>query len=126
MGWFSTGIVLLASVGIILVGLMYLARPRAAASGFGLPMPEAGNNIDWWLRLKGVRDIVSGLVMLALLAWGPARLLGIAFLVQSLTPLGDMSTVLGAKGSAKLAFGMHGLTAALMIVAAVFLIRGAA
>jgi hypothetical protein len=126
MVWFSMGVVLLVSVGIILIGLVYLFNPRAAASGFGLPLPEAGPNIAWWLRLKGVRDVVSGLVVLALLTWSSTRIVGIALLVQALTPLGDMSTVLGAKGSVKHAFGMHGLTAALMILAAIFLITGRA
>lgn len=126
MYWFSMGVVLLVSVGIILIGFIYLSNPRAAANGFGLPLPEAGANTDWWLRLKGVRDIVSGLVILALLIWGSTHIVGIALLVASLTPLGDMSTVLAAKGSARHALGIHGLTAALMIVAAGSLIVGVA
>lgn len=126
MYWFSIGVVLLASVGIIVVGLMYLWNPRAAANGFGLPLPEAGANTDWWLRLKGVRDVVSGLVVLALFTWSNSHVVGITLLVEALTPLGDMSTVLAGKGSAKHAFGIHGVTAALMIIAAVPLIMGVA
>jgi hypothetical protein len=126
MFWFSMGVVLLVSVGIILVGLIYLSNPRAAVNGFGLPLPAVGASTDWWLRLKGVRDVVSGLVVLALLKWSSLHIVGIALLVQALTPLGDMSTVLAGKGSVKHAFGIHGLTAALMIIAAVFLIGGAA
>jgi hypothetical protein len=125
MVWFSMSVVVLVSVGIIAIGLMYLVNPRAAANGFGLPLPEAGANTDWWLRLKGVRDVVSGLVVLTIFTWGSPHLLGIVLLVQSLTPLGDMSTVLASKGSSKHAFGIHGLTAVLMIIAAVPLIMGA-
>ena len=85
-------------------------------------MPEAGANIAWWLRLKGVRDVVSGLVVLALVAWGTPLLLGIVLLIAAMTPVGDMTLVLAAKGSTKTAFSVHGLTAAVMILAAIPLI----
>lgn len=120
---FSMSVVVLVSVVIMSIGLVYLLNPRAAVTGFGLPLPEAGANVDWWLRLKGVRDVVSGLLMLALLTWSSPRIVGIGLLVQAMTPLGDMATILHAKGSRKHAFGMHGLTATLMIVAAIALIQ---
>lgn len=122
MYWFSIGVALLAAAGIIVTGVMYLSNPRAATQSFGLPLPEEGGNIAWWLRLKGVRDIVSGLVVLALTVWGGPRLLGIVLLIEAMIPVGDMSLVLAAKGSAKRAFGIHGLTAVLMIVAAIALV----
>ena len=126
MHWFSIGVAVLVAVGIIAVGLVYLSSPRAATQSFGLPLPEQGANIAWWLRLKGVRDIVSGLVVLAVILWGGPRMLGITLLVEALIPTGDMSLVLVAKGSTKTAFGIHGLTAALMILTAVPLIVGLA
>ena len=61
MHWVSIGVALLVAVGVIAIGTMYLSNPRAATRSFGLPLPEVGANIAWWLRLKGVRDIVSGL-----------------------------------------------------------------
>lgn len=122
----SFGVALLASFGIIVVGATYLLHPRAATRSFGLPLPEDGPNITWWLRLKGVRDVVAGLVVLAMLAWGDPRLVGIVLLVQSLIALGDMSVILAARGSTRTAFGMHGATAGLMIVGAVPLIAGIA
>lgn len=126
MHWFSVGVALLAAVGIIAVGVMYLLDPRAAAQGFGLPLPEAGANVAWWLRLKGVRDLVSGLVVLALVARGDPRTLGIVLMLEALVPAGDMSLVLAARGSARHAFGIHGLTAALMVLAAIPLVMGVA
>lgn len=126
MHWFSTGIALLAAIGIIAVGILYLSNPRAATRSFGLPLPEEGANITWWLRLKGGRDVVSGLVVLALMAWGTSRTVGIVLLIEAMIPASDMSLILAAKGSTKRAFGMHGLTAALMILAAGPLIMGAA
>jgi hypothetical protein len=122
MSWFSYGIALLTAVGIIVIGLMYLLRPREAARSFGLPMPEAGANIAWWLRLKGVRDIVAGSVVLATMAWGEPRILGIVLVVEAFIALGDGSLILAAKGRAEAAWGMHYPTGALMILAAAPLI----
>ena len=83
MHWFSVGVALLAAVGIIVTGVMYLSNPRAATRSFGLPLPEEGANVAWWLRLKGVRDVVSGLVVLALMVWGGPRLLGIRAMAKT-------------------------------------------
>ncbi len=126
MHWLALGVALLAAFGIIVIGVMYLSNPRAATQSFGLPLPEDGANVAWWLRLKGSRDIVSGLVVLAIMLWGGSRMVGIVLLVEALIPVGDMSLVLAAKGSAKRAFGIHGLTAAVMIMASIPLISGLA
>ena len=117
------GIVLavLLALAIIVIGALYLVSPRAAASGFGLPLPEDGPNIAWWLRLKGVRDLVSGLLVLALMAWSGLRPVGLILFVYSLIPIGDLLMILAAKGSTKRAFGVHGVTASLMILAAFLL-----
>ena len=116
----------MCSSDLIGIGVMYLLRPRVMTHNFGLPLPEEGPNTVWWLRLKGTRDIVSGLVVLALLAWGNPFLLGAILLIEALIPAGDMTLVLLAKGSTKAAFGAHGLTAALMAAAAIPLLLGVA
>ena len=126
MHWFSTGVALSAAIGIIAIGVMYLSRPRQTTPSFGLPLPEAGPNIAWWLRLKGVRDIAAGLVVLALLVWGSPRTLGIVLSIEAIIPAGDMSLILAARGSTGRAFGIHGVTAVLMILAAIPLIMGVA
>ncbi len=124
MHWLELGVALLAAVGIIAIGIMYLSIPRAATRSFGLPLPEDGANIVWWLRLKGSRDVVSGLVVLAMVVWGGPRMVGIVLLVEALIPVGDMLLVLAAKGSTARALGIHGLTAVVMIVAAIPLALG--
>ena len=121
----ALGIALLVALGIIAIGAQYVARPRTAASSFGLPLPEEGANVPWWLRLKGVRDIASGLAVLAFMAWGEPRDVGIILLALAIIPMGDMLVILAAKGSTKHAFGVHGLTAALMVLAAMPLMIGA-
>ena len=126
MHWLALGTALLLALGIIAIGILYLARPSTATLSFGLPLPEAGSNIAWWLRLKGVRDIVSGLAVLAFMVWGAPGAVGLILLVEAVIPVGDMLLILAAKGSTKSAFGMHGLTAVIMVVAAVPLIMGVA
>jgi hypothetical protein len=120
----ALGLAGLVALAIIAIGTLYLANPRAATRSFGLPLPEAGVNVAWWLRLKGVRDIVAGLGVLAFMAWGGLRGVGLILLVDALIPVGDMLNVLAAKGSTRLALGMHGLTAVVMILAAIPLTLG--
>jgi hypothetical protein len=125
MHWFALGLALLVALAIIAIGTQYIASPLTATRSFGLPVPENGINIPWWLRLKGVRDIVSGLAVLAFMVWGVPRGVGIILLVEAIIPVGDMLVILAAKGSTKSAFGMHGLTAVAMVLAAIPLIIGA-
>ena len=126
MHWFALGMALPLALAIIAIGILYLASPLTATRSFGLPLPEYGDNLGWWLRLKGVRDIVSGLAVLAFLMWGAPSAVGIILLVEAIIPVGDMLLILAAKGSTKSALGMHGLTAVIMVLAAVPLIIGEA
>src|SRR5690349_12226062 len=114
MHWFALGTALLLAFAIIAIGILYLASPLTATRSFGLPLPENGANLAWWLRLKGVRDVASGLAVLAFMMWGAP------------SAVGDMLLILAAKGSTKSALGMHGLTAVIMVLAAVPLIMGVA
>jgi hypothetical protein len=124
MHWFTLGLALLLAVAIIAIGTQYVVSPRAATRSFGLPLPEDGANIPWWLRLKGVRDIASGLTVLSLMAWGDLRGAGIVLLVAAIIPVGDMLMILAAKGSARSAFGMHAVTAVVMVLTAIPLMMG--
>ena len=119
MNWFSTAIAILGAAAIIFIGVMYLTTPTSMSRSFGLPLPGDNPNVPWWLRLKGTRDVVSGLVLLAVLAWGEPRILGYVMLIQAITPLGDMTTVLSAKGSVRTALLVHGLTAGSLIAGAI-------
>jgi hypothetical protein len=120
----ALGVAALVAFGIIVIGTLYVSGPRAATRSFGLPLPEDGPNITSWLRLKGVRDIVSGLAVLAMMLWGGPRLVGIILLVEALIPIGDMLVVLAGKGSARSALGIHGVTALVMILAGITLTTG--
>ncbi|WP_323184694.1 DUF4267 domain-containing protein [Streptomyces virginiae] len=60
------------------------------------------------LAVKGVRDIATGLVLLALLLTGQRRALGWAMAAITFVPAGDMVIVLTEGGPASHAYGVHG------------------
>ena len=116
----------LIAVGILFIGLRFLWAPAAAAAAFGMPSPPSlSAGFNGWLAVKGTRDIVSGLFVFLLMAHGSPRLLGEFMLVASLIAFGDMTTVLRAGGSRAAAFGIHGLTGVVIVVAGASLIAGA-
>ncbi|WP_340685717.1 DUF4267 domain-containing protein [Amycolatopsis coloradensis] len=109
---------------VLYFGSGYVFFPASQTGGFGLPvMPSEGDPI---LAVKGVRDIGTALVVLALLLFRNARALGRAMLALAFIPFGDMLIVLTHNGSMGAALGIHGATCALMLgISALFLIRPA-
>lgn len=113
----------LLGVAIIAIGSFYVLSPERMTGSFGLPPPAPDPGTRAWLRLKGIRDIASGLVVLILILSTDTRSVGIALLVLAITPLGDMSNVLWSGGSKSTAFSVHGSTCAVMVVVGLFLIH---
>lgn len=113
----------LIAVGIIVIGCFYLAAPERVSGSFGLKPPAPDADTRAWLRLKGIRDVASGLVVLAMMLTMDWRLVGIVLLVEAVIPFGDMSIILGSGGSKSTAFSVHGVTCAVMLVVGLLLIR---
>jgi hypothetical protein len=113
----------LVAVGIIVIGCFYLVSPERISGTFGLKPPASDVDTRAWLRLKGIRDLVAGLVVLTMMLIADRHSLGIAILVLAIIPLGDMSIILGAGGSKARAFSIHGLTCAVMLVVGPLLIH---
>jgi len=113
----------LLALAIIAIGCFYVISPERMTGSFGLKPPSPDADTRAWLRLKGIRDIVSGLVVLTFMVTTDARTVGIALLVLAITPLGDMSNVLGSGGSKSTAFSVHGVTCAVMLVVGLLLIH---
>jgi hypothetical protein len=113
----------LLALGIIVIGCFYLVSPERISGTFGLKPPASDADTRAWLRLKGTRDIVAGLVVLAMMLTGGSRLVGVALLVEAVIPLGDMSIVLGSDGRKATAFSVHGVTCAVMVVVGLLLIH---
>ncbi len=113
----------LLAVAIVVIGSFYVFAPERMTGSFGLKPPAPDADTRAWLRLKGIRDIASGLVVLILMLTTDTRTVGIALLVLAVAPLGDMSNVLASGGSKSTAFSVHGVTCAVMLVVGLFLIR---
>jgi hypothetical protein len=113
----------LIAVGIIVIGCFYLVSPERISGTFGLKPPASDADTRAWLRLKGIRDAVAGLVVLTMMLTAGRQSVGIALLVLAIIPLGDMSIILGSGGSKSRAFSIHGVTCAVMLVVGPWLIH---
>lgn len=109
------------AVGIIVIGCFYLFSPERIYGTFGLKPPASDADTRAWLRPKGIRDIASGLIVLAMMLIADNRLVGMTILVLAIIPFGDMSIVLRSGGSKSRAYFMHGVTCAVMIIAGLLL-----
>jgi hypothetical protein len=125
MQWILTATGLLLALAIIMIGVSYIASPMTTVRSFGLPLPVDSPSIPSWLRLKGVRDVVTGLLVLAFMVWGNQWMVGLVLLVQTLIPIGDMMVILTGRGSAKHALGIHAVTAMVMLIVAIPMLMGA-
>ena len=113
----------LVAVGIIVIGCFYLVSPQRVSGTFGLKPPASDADTRAWLRLKGNRDVVAGLVVLTGMLAADRRLVGMALLVEAIIPFGDMSIILGSGGSKSRALSIHGVTCAVMLVVGLLLIH---
>jgi hypothetical protein len=111
------------AVGIIVIGCFYLISPERMTGSFGLKPPASDADTRAWLRSKGIRDVVAGLVVLTMMLTADTRSVGIALLAEAIIPFGDMSIVLGSGGSKSRAFSIHGVTCAVMLVVGLLLIH---
>ena len=113
----------LIAVGVIVIGCFYLVSPERISGSFGLKPPAFDADTRAWLRLKGIRDVACGLVVLTMMLTAGGRSVGIALLVEAIIPLGDMSIILGSGGSKSKALSIHGVTCAVMLVVGLLLIH---
>lgn len=113
----------LSGAAISVIGVLYLVRPQAIAASFGLQILPSEDATPW-LRIKGVRDLTSGIVAGFLLVTAPVHVIGWVLLCFSLIPTGDMVTVLRSGGKVSAAIGIHGVTALVMVVGAILLLVG--
>ena len=112
----------LIAAGIIFIGVRFIVAPRVAAAGYGV-QPDLGQpSAGAYLRVKGIRDIASGLFVFIVMAAGATHLLGWVILAATIIPLADAGIVLGSGGSKSIAMGVHGLTAAVMVVTSALLL----
>ncbi|WP_069767317.1 DUF4267 domain-containing protein [Streptomyces sp. LUP30] len=107
---------------ILWFGTEFILSPETTAPGFGLPSWPSGDG-GGFLIVKGIRDVVLALVLGVLLVTGHRRALGWVLLVEAMAAYGDMATVLAHHGSAATALGVHCLTATLMVLNGLLIMR---
>ena len=113
----------LMAVSIMVIGCFYLVSPERISGTFGLKPPASDADTRAWLRPKGIRDVVAGLVVLTMMLAASRQLVGITLLVEAIIPFGDMSIILASGGSKSRALSIHGVTCAAMLVVGVLLIH---
>jgi uncharacterized membrane protein len=113
----------LIAVWIIVIGCFYLVSPERILGSFGLKPPASDADTRAWLRLKGIRDVASGLAVLTMMLTTDTRTAGIVLLVFAIIPFGDMSNILVSGGRKATAFSVHGVTCAVMLVTGLLLIH---
>ena len=84
-------ICLLTGLGLIFIGARFFLVPVVAEHAFGIQVNTDGNYSFHYI--KGVRDLFSGLVLVALLLARQYRALGILLLCAVIIPATDMSIV---------------------------------
>ena len=112
----------LIAAGIIFIGARFIVAPRVAAAGYGVQPDLSQRSTGAYLRVKGVRDIASGLFVLILMAAGATHLLGWVILAATIIPLADAAIVLSNGGPKPIAFGVHGVTGAVMLMTSALLL----
>lgn len=113
-------IAVLACVAIIVLGTRFLVTPERATLDFG----ARSDDLRALTAIKGVRDITSGVVLLVVWAVADVSVLGWALVAAALTPVADAVIVLSRGGPRATAFGIHGVTAVVLVVAGLVLALG--
>jgi len=112
--------VLIVAVGIIFIGIRFIIHPDVGGVGYGIPF-ENSNDAAYG-KIKGIRDIFSGIVLLPLLWMRMRKAVAWVFTAAILVPACDFLIILSYNGSSDLSHLLiHGITAAVMVTISVLL-----
>lgn len=114
---------IVVALGIIFIGIREFLDPAAGALGYGVPLldPRDGD----LLAIKAARDVVSGILVLALLGIGNRKALACAIGALTLIPVFDGLIVLRHANSVFTpVILIHWGTAAFMLLTVVLMRRG--
>ena len=115
--------VLIISVGIIYIGIRFITDPQTGATGYGIPLKNAGDMA--YGQIKGIRDLVSGLLLLPLLWLRMRKAVAFIFTVATIVPAFDFLIILSYNGSSDLTHLLiHGITALVMAITSILLFYG--
>jgi hypothetical protein len=119
--WIGAVLAVLLALGFLYIGASFLIAPLAASRGFGFKS-HVTSEVTPWLHIKGPRDIVSGLLVGAMLLLVGPGACAIVLLIEALIPVGDAAMIIRHHGSLAAAIGIHLATAVAMVIAAIFLL----
>lgn len=113
---------LLIGLGIIFIGARFIVSPNAGAAGYGIPITS--NNDLPFGRIKGIRDIFSGAVLLPLLILRMRMATAWVFSFAIIVPATDFLIVLSTNGSADISHLLiHGITVIYMAITSFLLFK---
>ena len=112
--------VLVIAAGIIFIGTRFLIYPQAGAAGYGIPFAAPQDTA--YGKIKGIRDIFSGLALLPLLFMRMRKALAWVFTAAIVIPAVDFLIILSYNGNKDTAHLMiHGITALVMVITSILL-----
>lgn len=86
-------IAFVTGLGLIFLGTRFLLSPEIAEAGYGIHFNEQGDYSFHYI--KGIRDILSGLLLCVFVLMNERRALGVTLLAGTMVPVTDMLIVLG-------------------------------
>jgi hypothetical protein len=82
----------ITGLGLIFLGTRFLLSPEIAEAGYGIHFNEQGDYSFHYI--KGIRDILSGVLFCAFVLMNERRALGVTLLAGTIVPVADMLIVL--------------------------------
>jgi hypothetical protein len=118
----SFWLTLILALGIIFIGIRFIAAPQTGAAGFGISFTNMNDAV--YGQIKGVRDIFSGVLLLVLLWLRLRKATAIVFTTSIIVPAGDFTIILSHNGPVDIGHLLiHGGTVVVMIITSVLLFR---
>ena len=118
----SFWMILPIALGIIFVGVAFIFSPSSNAVGFGIPLTSSADLP--YGRIKGIRDIFSGIALLIPLFLKMRKAAALVFTAAVIIPATDCLIILATNGPSDIQhLLLHGLTALYMIVTSFLLFK---
>jgi hypothetical protein len=111
---------LVMPIAIIAIGINFILNPVGASTGFGIAIHDPAAFPFMWI--KGIRDIFSGLIILAFLLRGDRRTTATLYAIAIFIPFCDGLVILKHLGFAPPIY-IHWGTALYMMIVTAFLLR---
>lgn len=122
-GWQSVSywMTLFIALGIFFIGVRFVLVPQISVEDFGIqPSSHSGNTLG---RLKGIRDVFSGLALFALLMGRMKKATAYVFTAAIIIPATDCLLVYLHNGIDLPRMLVHGSTAVYMVITSFLLFR---